>query len=241
MADSTDLLLTAIVAPIISGLVLFFVGLFFGRRLERADRARQDDQARIYEPLYAQVSKLVSSQDSAKKGFALNTPDTQVIDDIVSHGLLVPNRHRRLKEDVVRLADLALKCNRANFTFNVALTNAIETNVDPDRIDQQFIDDAKSDTALNNAVRSSDKESGVARLEKLNGGRLHLQHGNYHAHWTGIFDSIETSVMKPRADLDAVQTALLENGRSMKVGLESALEQGKYRPSHVAPATPSVA
>jgi hypothetical protein len=233
VADSTDLLLTAIVAPIISGLVLFFVGLFFGRKLERADRARQDDQARIYEPLYAQVRKLMSSEDPAKKGFALSIPDTQVIDDIVSHGLLVPNRHRRLKEDVERLADLALKCNRANFTFNVALTKAIEMTVDSDRIDQQFIDDAKSDTALNNAVRSSDKESGVARLEKLNGGRLRLQHGNYQAHWTRIFNSIEANIMRPRADLDAVQTALLQNGRSMKLGLEYALERGKYRHPHV--------
>src|SRR6267143_2327552 len=232
LVDSIDLVLTAIIAPIVSGLVLFFAGLFVGRKLERKERSRQDDQTRIYEPLYAQVLKLISSEDSAKRGFMLNTPDTQVIDEIAGHGLFVPDRHRKLREDVLKLADLELKCNRTNFAFNVALTEAIETNVPPQFLDPQRIDSMKSDTALNNALLSNDQAAGAARLEEISGHRVLLRSGDHLGYWVRFFDSMEERVAGPRSDLNRVQEALLERGRRVKIGLESALKRGKYRPPH---------
>ncbi len=208
-------------------LISLFVGLFVGRRLERRDRSRQDDKTRINEPLYAELQKLISSEDSAKKGFLLNTPDTQVLDGIVDNGLLVPSRHRWLKEDVEKLRILTLSYRNRSFDFNVAANHALETQAR-----KANLDDVKSDTALYNAVAGLGQEAFVSRYKEILLGR-HIVEDPKSSYGEQAFYSI-TAVVKGARDLLREATAdLLAHGSAMKLALESALVHGKYRSAPV--------
>ena len=223
MADVTDLLLTVIVAPVITGLVLFFIGLVVGRRLERKDRWRDDDKARIYEALYAEVSKLLLSEDSAKRGFSLNPPDTQVLEDILHHGLLVPPRHRWLKQDVEKLSALASTYNQRSFDFNVAANKAFQGAADATSVDA-----IKSDSALDNALRAMDKDAGKLRFDQIMRGSAGKKMDDLPS-WNELFDMMISATATERASLQTATDELLFQAKGVRVGLEAALRHGKYR------------
>jgi len=218
---STDLLLTAVVAPTVSGLVLFFIGLFVGRRLERKDRWRADDRTRIYEPLYAQIRKLLLSEAGGQKGFSLNTPDTEVIDGIMSLGLLVPLRHRFLKPDLEKLSSLTTGYQQASWDFNIAANKAL------DRVSSHNVD-LKSDTVLFNAVLTSNTDAGSKRVEELltKYERILLQSGA--SAYEMMFESVLDAVKVARATLFTARDNLLIHGKLMKVRLEPAFRSGSY-------------
>ena len=225
MSDLTDFLLLAILAPTAVGLILFFVGFFIGRRQERRDRWRQDDKTRIYETLYGEVRKLVLSEDSAKRGFVLNTPDTQVLDDIVSHGLLVPPRHHALREDVERLSELASVYRQRSFDDNVAANKAFAIEGD-----KAHLDSVKSDTALFNAVVGLSQEAFIKRYQEILQGKPEAR-PDESASGEKMFHAITIAVEVARELLREATNDLLSHGKAMKRGLESAIRRGKYRRS----------
>src|SRR5437867_7713361 len=163
MAD-TDIgaVLWAVVIQAAPLVLVAIVAFLFGRWVEKKDRTGEEDKHRIYEPLYAQLQKLLSSEGSARKGFRLSTPDIEVLDDIVNHGLFVPTRHTRLRADVERLHALTSAYMQRAWDFNVAANAAF--NVESEKTK---LDDVKADSALYNAVVGLSQEAFVKRVDDI--------------------------------------------------------------------------
>jgi len=223
LADATDVLWSILIAAaplVLVGIVAFVLG----RWSQRKDRREEEDRARIYEPLYAQALKLVTSEDSAKSGSSVSTPDILTLEDIVSHGLLVPSRHRALKQDVDKLKVLTLTYNNRRFEYNVASSKAFATEGE-----KSHLDDLKSDIALYNAVQGLSQEAFVKRYEEIVHGKPDRK-ANESEGGAEMFLAITAVVHGARVLLREATNDLLKQGERVKTGLESALKQGKYRP-----------
>ncbi len=222
LTDVTDILavvwaILVTAAPLVLVAIVAFV---LGRWYEKKDRRAEDDRDRIYEPLYAQVLKLVSSEESAKMGFGLNTPDTLVLDDIVSHGLLVPPRHGALKEDMEKLKALTLTYNSRAMAFSVAMNEALVAEGERHRLDA-----LKSDSALSNAVAGLSKEAFVKRIDEI----LRGIHESKSVNGEAMFRAVTAVLEGARALRREATDELLRHAKMMQAGLESAIMRGKYR------------
>ncbi len=222
MTDATDVLWSILIAAaplVLVGIVAFVLG----RWSQRKDRREEEDKARIYEPPYAQVLKLVTSEDSAKRGFSLNTPDILVLEGIVSHGLLVPPRHRALKQHVEKFKALTLTYNNRRFEFNIASGKAFAIEGE-----KRHSDPLKSDSALSNAVVGLSQEAFVKRYEEILHG-THKSRQDESTDASEMFRAITAVTAGARDLLREATDEILLHGKMMNAGLESALSRGKYR------------
>ena len=221
MADATDILalvwaiLVAAAPLVLVGIVAFVLGRWY----QKKDRSAEDDRVRIYEPLYAQVLKLVTSEDSANRGFSLNTPDILVLDDIVSHGLLVPPRHGALKQDFEKLRAKTLAYNNRHFDFNVVASKAFAIEGE-----KSHLDDVKSDSALFNAAVGLNREAFVKRIDEILHGKP-----DESVNGEAMYSAVTSVLEGTRGLLRDATDDLLRHGKMMQAGLESAIKRGKYR------------
>jgi hypothetical protein len=202
-------------APLV---IVAIIAFLFGRWVEKRDRTEEEDRRRVYEPLHAQVRKLVLSEDSAKRGFSLSTPDTEVLDGIVNHGAFVQPRHRRLKADVERLRALVSAYKQRAWDFNMAANAAFK--VEGEKVK---LDDIKSDSALYNAVVGLSQEAFVKRVDEIVRGKPGSS-----ADGKEMFRAVTVVTEAARESLQQATDALLAHGRAMQAALEHAFRRGTY-------------